>query len=365
MKKKFIIFTLLLLLILPYWIHNQIKAKKLDPKKLFVKSSITILYPNGGEKWKKSKKYCIQWKSNGIKGTVKIKLKWGMSSGGWYTVTNSTDNDGSFDYIVPKSIGQTGDRFKIYVMNNIESVKDESDGFFSIIEKGVIHLHAPVFRFSFPKKGDVLQRGKQYTLVWRQIRRSSEDLSYLKIILLNLRTKQKFIITQNTVNKGYYNFTLPVSAPDGIYIFEIMLLNESFVNQSHEFKIGSFDLICEIRNVVKIEGSTFASGTIGFEIWIMNRGTDILSSVPVVWRIISKKDNRVLIQKEAGFSNIYPNRYYASKRIYIPPIYLKYKPLIIEVEVDPKNTLHESKESRKNNIVRRVTGYDMHIKGHK
>jgi len=38
---------------------------------------------------------------------------------------------------------------------------------------------------------------------------------------------------------------------------------------------------------------------------------------------------------------------------------------IIEVEVDPKNILHESKEFRKNNMVRREVEYDMHIKGHK
>lgn len=55
MKKKFTIFYVLLLLILPYWIHSQFKVKKLEQKKLFVKPSISILYPNGGEKWEKGK----------------------------------------------------------------------------------------------------------------------------------------------------------------------------------------------------------------------------------------------------------------------------------------------------------------------
>ena len=368
MKKKFIIFTVLLLLILPYWIHNQFKVKKLEQKKLFVKQSITILYPNGGEKWEKTRSYTVRWKSKGIIGNVKIKLKWGTSSGGWFAVTNNTPNSGNYLYHVPGTgIGQEGNQFKIYVMNLDENVKDESDAFFSIIRKGVIHIRPPIFRFSFPKKGDVLQRGKQYTLSWKQIRETSDNVNSIKIALFNRRTRQQFWITQGTQNKGFYRFTMPVNALDGTYIFKIMPLNESFSDQSPEFKIGSFDLICEIRNVVKIHNpGLFIHDTIGFEIWIINRGTGIFSYVPVVWRLIDKKDNRVIIQKEAGFSNIYPNKYYSSSRIIIPSTYLNdlYN-LIIEVEVDPKNILHESKEFRKNNIVRRPVKYDMHIKGHK
>lgn len=386
MKKKFTIFYVLLLLILPYWIHSQFKVKKLEQKKLFVKPSISILYPNGGEKWEKGKSYTIHWKSIGISGNVKINLKWGTSSGGWFNVTNSTPNTGTYLYNIPRTgIGQAGNQFKIYVMTPDESVKDKSDGFFSIIRKGIIHLHPPIFRFSFPKKGDVLQRGKQYTLSWRQIRETSDNVNSIKIALFNLRTRQQFWITQGTQNKGFYGFTMPVNAPNGDYIFRIMPLNESFTNQSPEFKIGSFDLICEIRNFARV--FTYKDYVLAreekyyveFEIWIMNKGTGIFSMVPVVWRVIDKITNRVIIQKEAGFSNVYPNRYYSAKikeNFYVSrsvfPVgkvrdrkFFDTSRAIIEVEVDPKNILHESKEFRKNNMVRREVEYDMHIKGHK
>lgn len=346
---------------------SQVPAKVRLPQ-LQVLKSIKVLSPNGGESWEKGEGYGVRWQSSGIRGNVKIMLKWGTSRGGWFTVTKSTPNTGSYFYKIPGTeIGQEGNQFKIYVMTPDGSVKDESDGFFSITKNNVIHLHAPVFSFSFPKEGDVLQRGEQYSLTWRQIRDTSEDVSYVKILLKNRKTGQEFWITQGTPNKGFFRFTMPVIAENGFYHFLIMPLNESFINQSPEFKIGSFDLICEIRNleIYRDRSGTFIDATfIDFEIWIISKGSGIFSMVPVVYRLIDKKTNRVILQKEAGFGDVYPNRYYSSLKMRIPANNLDLFNTILEAEVDPKNILHEDKEFRGNNIVRKKLKYDMHLKGH-
>jgi len=344
---------------------RSLRTARLVPAKvrlpqLQVLKSIKVLSPNGGESWEKGEGYGVRWQSSGIRGNVKIMLKWGTSRGGWFRVTKSTPNTGSYFYKIPRrEIGQEGNQFKIYVMTPDGSVKDESDGFFSITKKNVIHLHAPVFRFSFPKEGDTLQRGEQYSLNWRQIRDTSEDVSYVKILLQNRKKGQEFWITQGTPNKGFFRFTMPVMAEDGFYLFLIMPLNESFVNQSPEIIIGAGpDVSCEIRNaaLVKHHESTFINyETIEFEIWIMYKGSGILSHVPVVYRLIEEDTNRVILQKEAGFGDVYPDRYYAGKIEIFENKFKGFDPsnIMIEVQVDPQNILHEVEIFRENNICRR------------
>lgn len=249
--------------------------------------------------------------------------------------------------------------------------------------KGVKHLTPPVFKFMFPKEGDVLQRGRKYTLSWKQIRQSDENLNYIKLKLINLRNRDEFQISQGTPNRGFFNFTMPVYAKNGEYHFLIMPMNMSFINQSPDFKIGAFDLICEIRNFSRVSTWTNYLMTykkkffVEFEIWIINKGTGIFSKIPVVWRIIDKKSNLVIIQREAAFSRVYPNKYYSSKIsetffetreiLYYTKSkhYFDQSRAIIEVEIDPGNTLRENDQFRKNNKVRREVKYDMHIKGGK
>lgn len=248
----------------------------------------------------------------------------------------------------------------------------------------VIHISPPVFRFDFPKRGDVLQRGQKYTLKWRKIRNSNENLNYIKLVLVNLNNRKKFRISDGTPNRGFFRFTMPVYAQDGDYRFLLMPMNKSFVNQSPDFKIGAFDLICEIRNPARVYTHTnyIIAGKehfyLEFEIWIINKGTGIFSKIPIVWRLIDKKTNLVVLQKEAGFSNVFPNKYYNAK---IKETFYKshsamfiggkskqqFNPskVILEVEIDPRHTLGEKKEFRKNNIVRREVVYEMHVKGRK
>lgn len=357
MKKKFIVFTVLLLLILPIWIHNQIKAKKLDPKKLFVKQSITILYPNGGEKWEKGKKYYIQWKSNGIKGKVKIKLKWGKGRGGWYTVTNSTDNDGSFDYTVPESIGQTGDRFKIYVMNNIESVKDESDGFFRILIPRYLKL-------LFPNGGEKLEQWREHIIRWT----SRGKISSVELMIEKKGGHLSNIIyplTGNITvpNTGSYLWRINRSYHPGKYKILIRTIDKKVndkSNKSFDIILPKINLVCGIGKFGESWKTKYyviaAKKTkyMNFEIFVTNRGTQFINHVPVMWSILKQPGNLVIVQEEAGFGNVYPNRTYKSvlkfeyKKSKAYPFYWEKKKIwkkgdySFEFEIDPMNILGQS-----------------------
>jgi len=360
MKKKIEFFILIFLLIINL-IYSRMSTS-------INWEYLKINFPNGGEQWEVGKTYTIRWSSNTTK-KLKLFLKWGTGSGGFFQIASNISNTGRYSYYVKDTKGHKKDElkyFKICIMSMDEKLKDCSNNYFSIIEKGVIHIKHPVLRFSFPKARDILQRGNSYTLSWRTIREGSEKLDIIRIVLLNRKTKQEFVIAENTPNRGFYEFTLPVSARDGTYIIGLMPPDKTFVIASPEFTIGGFDLIGKIRNVLLHHSKgSFVSDYVTFEIWLMNKGTGIFSFVPILISILSQKDNRVLLQNEMGFSNVYPNRYYVSKSLSIPPKYLKYKPLIIEVEIDPKNTLHESEFFRKNNKIRKVILYNMYIHGRK
>ena len=138
--KKFLIILFVVLLATSIGIAFSAEPKKtapagvkVAPKGIDAYGSIKVLYPNGGEIWEKGKKYTIRWEGKGLSGNVKIMLKWGTGSGGWFTVTESAVNSGSYNYTVPKTgIGQEGGQFKIYVMTRDESIKDASDREFTI-----------------------------------------------------------------------------------------------------------------------------------------------------------------------------------------------------------------------------------------
>jgi beta-lactam-binding protein with PASTA domain len=96
-----------------------------------VQRYIRVLYPNGGEIIERRTPFTIRWESTGISGNVKIMLKAGTGSGGWFSVVDSTENNGSYRYSgVPDNYGY--DRFKIYVIALDGSVEDASDDEFTV-----------------------------------------------------------------------------------------------------------------------------------------------------------------------------------------------------------------------------------------
>jgi len=107
-------------------------------KRSISRPNIQVTAPNGGEQFTKGESIQILWKSNLINGNVKIKLKWGTGSGGWYPVSNSAANTGSYKYDIPeKGIGHHGDQFRIFVMSSNEKIQDSSDKMFTLLNKPI------------------------------------------------------------------------------------------------------------------------------------------------------------------------------------------------------------------------------------
>ena len=216
--KKFPIILFVVLLVTSIGIAYSAEPKKTAPagvkaapKGIDTYGSIKVIYPNGGEIWEKGKKYTIRWESKGLSGNVKIMLKWGHGSGGWFTVTESAVNSGSYNYTVPKTgIGQEGGEFKVYVLTRDESIKDASDKPFTIetretLAKDVPKL-APSIKVLYPNGGETWVTGSKYTVQW-----TSQAVSGNVKIMLKWGTGSEgwYPLTDSTPNTGSYQYKIP------------------------------------------------------------------------------------------------------------------------------------------------------------
>ncbi len=93
--------------------------------------SITVVSPNGGERWRRGTRYSIKWTTVGsIGSSVKIELlKGGILS---RTITSSTNNGGFYSWTVP-SRQTTGTDYKIRITSiSDSSINDTSDNSFTV-----------------------------------------------------------------------------------------------------------------------------------------------------------------------------------------------------------------------------------------
>jgi hypothetical protein len=96
---------------------------------------ITVVSPNGGEAWQRGTVHAVQWNFSGTIGTtVKIELlKNGVL---WSTISSSAPSGsggaGSFSWTIPAALAAASD-YKVRVTSNSDtSIKDVSDGSFSL-----------------------------------------------------------------------------------------------------------------------------------------------------------------------------------------------------------------------------------------
>lgn len=101
-------------------------------KNSFTKPIVTIISPNGGEKWQKGKKYNISWQASSFIKTVDIFL---TSPGPSYLITEGSPNNGIYEWIVPADI-PIDDYYQIYIVleTGIIEDRDGSDAVFSVIQ---------------------------------------------------------------------------------------------------------------------------------------------------------------------------------------------------------------------------------------
>jgi M6 family metalloprotease-like protein len=105
---------------------TSVQFGKLPPNTIIIDS------PNGGEVMYRESTFAIKWEAN-IIGGVKIELYNGASF--LSTISNNTENSGSFDWDVPKGL-QPGTNYRIRIssVSNPTNVVDFSDASFSVTD---------------------------------------------------------------------------------------------------------------------------------------------------------------------------------------------------------------------------------------
>lgn len=139
--------------------------------------SITIISPNGGEKWIEGNTYEITWKANGVEKVVIELIDYSCSSETPLIIaTNILASQGSYSWKIPANLFESqanaycpayaynptthygwksGDNFKIFIAelktDGTYGVQDQSDNYFSIVEKEALSI-----KITSPKDGETV-----------------------------------------------------------------------------------------------------------------------------------------------------------------------------------------------------------------
>ncbi len=119
--------------------------------------SITVATPNGGETWQTGTSQNITWTSFNITGAVRIQLNRTYPAGTWETVTDSTDNTGTYSWAV-SGAAATAARIRILSRQNT-SYGDTSNANFTITTVTGITV-------SSPAGGETWNIGSVHPLTW-------------------------------------------------------------------------------------------------------------------------------------------------------------------------------------------------------
>ncbi len=163
--------------------------------------SLAITYPTQpGIEWKTGKDYTITWVSKGSVGpAVKIELYKADSFD--RSISESTDNDGSFRLTVPPDM-KSGLDYKIKISSTIDSqVYDFSDHYLTIKQ-------VPVLKITYPDTAGIAWYwGETHTILWQSW---GEVGPYVKLELYKDDHLNR-IINFSSLNEGFYRFTvLPI-----------------------------------------------------------------------------------------------------------------------------------------------------------
>ena len=121
--------------------------------------SITITSPNGSEIWDENISYKIIWETVGPIDDVKIELFDGSEFIEY--LSNSTKNDGEFNWYISSSNNYWGTDYRICVRDISKSEVCELSAIFSI--------NYALISVIYPKSSDVLTVGEQIVIEWTTV----------------------------------------------------------------------------------------------------------------------------------------------------------------------------------------------------
>jgi hypothetical protein len=170
-------------------------------------NTITITSPNGGEDWTAGTIEKITWAGPGIIGNLIIEYSENNGTS-WTTVTQSTAEDGSYDWTVPVTPSENC-LIRVIAGDTDESPSDVSDAVFSIVppSPGAITVTSP-------NGGESLTIGSKHEITWN----STGETRDVKIEYSIDNGTSWSTISVSTANNGSYTWTLPESPSDNCLV---------------------------------------------------------------------------------------------------------------------------------------------------
>ncbi len=189
--------------------------------------SITVTNPHSGSIWYNGQTYTITWNKVGqMDDHVKIRL---LKNGAKVLdITNSTLNNGSYQWTVPNSVQSGNYVIRVKTLDN--QVYDDSN-IFTIANQPSPSGSLTVVK---PAAGDCWEKNKTYLIQW-----NSSNITELVKVRLYQGSTRVLAISDSTDNDGSYSWTIPNSLSDGNYKIMIKTLSNQYSDMSDEFSIKS------------------------------------------------------------------------------------------------------------------------------
>jgi len=214
-----------------------------------VAPSITVLSPNGGERWVFGQVNDITWKSSGVKNAY---IHLSSSNGATCRLAVVPAEQGRHsiriteNQMCPRVIA-AGQQYKILIVTESKEVQDESDRFFSIVSP----QQAPLITVLSPNGGERWVVGGTHTLRW------TSDTESGRVVIDILDDRGKSVdagIPPVIPNMEAMEWTIPSTLPAGRYKMKIMICP---INATHLYCVNAdlgkygYDVSNDYFNVVR------------------------------------------------------------------------------------------------------------------
>ncbi len=222
-------------------------------------SVLRVLSPNGGESWDAGSLQEIKWACTGDINNVSIEYS-KDNAVTWKTVTQSTSNNGSFEWTVPETVS---DFCFVRVTSNDGDPdpvpSDVSDDVFSIV------LPEPTIRIIAPNGGEQLVVGSRYNITWY----AGNTRKEVKIEYSTTGGDTWTLITETTENNGKYDWIIP-DKPSEICLVRISETDGDPVDISDTV----FSIVPPLSDDIVVTspngGETWTAGTVKEITWTGN-----------------------------------------------------------------------------------------------
>ncbi|MFQ5603353.1 MAG: FG-GAP-like repeat-containing protein [bacterium] len=164
-----------------------------------VPKSITVLEPNGGEKYEAGSAQTIQWEHTGDIANVKIEYSPDNGST-WQTLAFNAPNNGSYSWSVSSTATENG-LIRISASDDPAVVDASNDVFF--IVKSIIVLLTP-------NGGEIWTGGSTQTISWQ----AQGLIDFIKIEFSTDNGQNWQIVESAVSNTGSYSWTVPDAKAD-------------------------------------------------------------------------------------------------------------------------------------------------------